>query len=113
MVVRPSRLFALVALVICLSASSRPAEATSPGDNGKIVFLSSRDSHVEQIYVMNADGTQQLALTNDGYRHLYPSWSPDGRQILFQRFTYEPFGRFRPADFTPGPYDEDGPGILS
>jgi len=34
------------------------------------------------IYLMNADGSDDRALTHDGHSHS-PSWSPDGRRILF------------------------------
>lgn len=36
-----------------------------------------------EIYVMNADGTQQVQLTNDGIEKRGPAWSPDGTRILF------------------------------
>ena len=35
------------------------------------------------IFVMNADGTQQIQLTNDLSNELDPSWSPDGTKIVF------------------------------
>jgi Tol biopolymer transport system component len=35
------------------------------------------------IYVMNADGTDQMQLTNDPSSELEPSWSPDGTRIAF------------------------------
>ena len=66
--------------------------AWSP-DGQKIAFLSYRDLHrieaggiiLGEIYVMNADGTNPVNLTQvperpDGS----PSWSPDGRQIVFR-----------------------------
>jgi len=34
------------------------------------------------IYSVNEDGTDGMALTHDGHSHS-PSWSPDGRHILF------------------------------
>ena len=49
---------------------------------GKIAFASSRDGNFE-IYVMNADGTNQTRLTNDGGEDIYPSLSPDGSKIVF------------------------------
>jgi TolB protein len=36
-----------------------------------------------EIYVMNADGTGQAQLTNDGIDKRGPAWSPDGQSILF------------------------------
>jgi Tol biopolymer transport system component len=37
-----------------------------------------------QIWVMNADGSAQRQLTNQaGFQNQQPSWSPDGRKIVF------------------------------
>jgi Tol biopolymer transport system component len=47
-----------------------------------IAFQSSRDGNYE-IYVMNADGTEQTRLTDNSARDMNPSWSPDGRKIAF------------------------------
>jgi Tol biopolymer transport system component len=53
---------------------------------GTIVFKHAPDGGapwpVEDIYSMDADGANVKALTNDGHSH-NPSWSPDGRRILF------------------------------
>ena len=35
------------------------------------------------IYVMNANGTNKINLTNHLGADRYPAWSPDGRQIAF------------------------------
>lgn len=35
------------------------------------------------VYLMNADGTQQVQLTKDPFNELEPSWSPDGGKIAF------------------------------
>ena len=48
----------------------------------KIVFASYRDGNHE-IYVMNADGSNQTRLTNDPSFDMAPSWSPDGKKIAF------------------------------
>jgi Tol biopolymer transport system component len=52
-------------------------------DGSKIAFSSDRDGDSE-VYVINADGTGLVQLTdNKGYDGR-PRWSPDGRQIAFE-----------------------------
>jgi Tol biopolymer transport system component len=50
------------------------------------------------IYSVNADGTNEKALTHDGHSHS-PSWSPDGKYILFIHYA---------ALRTPWPSEENG-----
>src|SRR5437870_11296719 len=45
--------------------------------NGKIAFTSDRDGNRE-IYVMNADGRNQVRRTNNAAVDDHPTWSPDG-----------------------------------
>lgn len=56
--------------------------AWSP-DGHRIAFTSDRSGDPE-IYVANADGTGLLRLTNSPGRDAHPSWSSDGKSILFQ-----------------------------
>jgi alpha-tubulin suppressor-like RCC1 family protein/subtilisin family serine protease len=51
-------------------------------DGTRIVFQSTRDGGSE-IYVMNADGSNQTRLTNNSFPDTAPSWSPDGTKIIF------------------------------
>ena len=72
-----------------LGKSRHPA--WSP-DGTRIAFANDRDASLYyEIYVMNADGTQQTRLTQT--RHTvngpiggydFPTWSPDGTQMAFQ-----------------------------
>jgi len=51
-------------------------------DGTRIVFFSDRDNSSE-IYIMNADGSNQTRLTNNPDREVAPSWSPDSSRIVF------------------------------
>src|SRR6266404_2737881 len=88
---RVSALVLATAAVLALwSAAS--ATATFPGANGKIAFVSVRDGN-QEIYVMNADGTDQHRVTNDLDWDAFPSWTADGRQLVFQKATFDASGR--------------------
>jgi TolB protein len=59
-------------------------------DGKKIVFFSTRtpdgsDAADAEIYVMNADGSDQTALTDNAVEDQVPNWTPDGRIIWSQR----------------------------
>ena len=56
--------------------------------SGKIAFTSERDGD-EEIYVMNANGTNQTQLTNNDFADYAPCFSPDGSKIAFVSY---PFG---------------------
>jgi len=74
-----------VAIAMILSVSGvavRPATAAFPGENGLIAFASDRDGNNE-IYIMDADGTDQARLTTNAASDSDPSWSPDGTRIAF------------------------------
>jgi len=65
----------------------RLSVAPPPEENEKIVFDSFRDGNLE-IYVMNADGSDQQRLTNNPALDGIPSLSPDGTKIVFYRDSY-------------------------
>ena len=65
-------------------------------DGSKILFASDRDrngdcvyyecaGHASELYVMNADGSEQRRLTRTRAEEAYGAWSPDGTRIAFAR----------------------------
>ncbi len=58
------------------------AFATFPGENGKVAFSSLRDGNYE-IYVMNADGSEQINISQDRFLDRDPDWSSDSTMIAF------------------------------
>jgi TolB protein len=65
------------------------AAATAPATNGRIVFerLHLQNEPWGELVVSNADGTGAHRITQppNGTEDAFPFWSPDGRQIVFQR----------------------------
>jgi TolB protein len=77
---------AAIAATVLVLAATQPAAAAFPGSNGRIAFL--RPDHgANQIFSMNADGSDVRQLTHMGPRHqaISLAWSPDGSQIVFER----------------------------
>jgi serine/threonine protein kinase len=68
---------------ITLTPDNTPvAVATSLGGSGQIAFASTR-SGLPQIFLVNADGTSLVQLTDLENGACQPSWSPDGTQLVF------------------------------
>lgn len=70
------------------TATAQPTVTLSPTATpillqNKIVFQSDRDGDFD-IYLMNADGSNQINLTNNSAADNYPVVSLDGRQVLFE-----------------------------
>jgi WD40-like Beta Propeller Repeat len=76
-------------LVRTVAGTSTPPPPPTPlpppvvhTSDGKIVFQSDRDGNNE-IYLMNADGSNQTRLTNNPAADTQPALSPDGARIAF------------------------------
>jgi dipeptidyl aminopeptidase/acylaminoacyl peptidase len=87
-------------------------------DGSRIVFASSRSGETFEIWVVNADGSHPVQLTNRlGRFQESPRWSPDGRWIAFDSqgqdghwdiWVVEASGG-RPRRITAEPSDEHAP----
>jgi TolB protein len=75
----------LAACFVALAGTAEPVKAAFPGENGKIAFTSYRDGN-DEIYTMNADGTDPKNLTSKAAFDATPSWSPGGKRIAFASF---------------------------
>ena len=78
--------FMLIAMsaVVTLSLSlASPANATTPGRNGRITFMEPDAAGFWQVWVANADLSGQRQLTHGAANSGWPVWSPDGKKIAF------------------------------
>ncbi len=82
-------LLSSVALSLALMKSSQAAGVAANVFNGRIAFISTRDSQAFNIYTINPDGSFPTRLTDDGSNPSFPTydfdpdWSPDGTKIAF------------------------------
>ncbi len=109
--------FALAALALTfggvLVEDPSHVEAAHPGKPGKVAFDSSRNGSTD-IYTVNPDGSGLTRLTNKdpfdddvyGPSDRSPSWSPDGKTIVFHSNRAVLEGTFR-AGRSPGGADPD------
>ncbi len=79
-----TRSFAPFLTVLAAALAGSCGDATAPAGplEGRIAFTSIHDRFM-RIYIMNADGTGERALTADGETNLEPDFSPDGTRIAF------------------------------
>lgn len=54
--------------------------------DSRIAFASRRGGRAKEIWVMSVDGLETSAVTSNRTINLAPSWSPDGRSLLFTSY---------------------------
>jgi Tol biopolymer transport system component len=74
--------YTLIASANRVSAATSKAFDVVTLGSGEIAFLSARDGNSE-IYLMSADGSGQVNLTNNLANDYGATWSPDGSKIAF------------------------------
>jgi len=82
-------LSAALLLTVGVALAAWPVEAAPDLPSGQgnirpgtIAFVSARDGNNE-IYLMDADGSNPTRLTNDGAADIDPDISPDGRYVIY------------------------------
>ena len=78
--------FLLAIVTACSSESSEHRPVYSP-DGAKIVYMSMSDATGGdwELYVMNADGSNPVRLTDHEGWDGYAVWAPDGKSVIFDR----------------------------
>jgi Tol biopolymer transport system component len=80
---RPVSRAALILLVVSLPlVLATSAEATFPGENGKIAFGSNRTGNFD-VWTMDGAGNALTQLTTNGASDSDPAWSANGTKIVF------------------------------
>jgi TolB protein len=54
--------------------------------NTRIAYVSNSGGRFKEIYVSHLDGSDRVAITSNRTINLFPSWSPDGRSLLFTSY---------------------------
>src|SRR3954466_9427413 len=72
---------AAAAALCVLSVVAPPAQAEFPGENGKVAFMRD-DGQRWQLWVANADLTDQHQLTSGQADGGWPVWAPQGRDLI-------------------------------
>jgi len=54
--------------------------------NSRIAYVSTSGGRFKEIHVSHLDGSEKFQVTNNRTINLSPSWSPDGRAVLYSSF---------------------------
>jgi TolB protein len=74
----------VVASVVALVVTNEQARASFPGNNGKIVFTSRPRGGTNEIYTISTTGNNLRRLTHNTKSDKTPSWSADGKKIVWE-----------------------------
>lgn len=74
----------VLASVVALVVPKEHAKAAFPGTNGKIAFTSRRAGGTNEIYTISTTGKNLTRLTHNTKSDKTPSWSADGKKIVWE-----------------------------
>ena len=77
-----TRFIAVLCALVAILTIPSVAQATMPGDNGRIVFTAPTDAG-SQLFTVRPNGTGLRQVTHVDGDALNADWSPDGRRIVF------------------------------
>jgi len=69
----------------CLTCAAEGLTGPAVSPDGTQIAFAKSDITATNTYVINADGSGHVQLTDDSVYSAEPAWSPDGRQIAFVR----------------------------
>jgi TolB protein len=70
-------------LLIMVVVEASPAEATFPGNPGKIAYQGREGTGDYEIYTIKSGGGGKVQLTDNATNDYDPSYSPDGKKIVY------------------------------
>jgi Tol biopolymer transport system component len=73
-----------VLLIAALTACKGELPSGPAAGSGRLAYATNRSSGQWDIYLMNQDGTGVAQLDPSLANDLWPSWSPDGKRIVYQ-----------------------------
>ncbi|MEW6636195.1 MAG: PD40 domain-containing protein [Actinomycetota bacterium] len=74
-----------VVAALLIMATTEPAYASFPGENGRVAFVSERDGN-HDIYTVASDGSNLRRLTSHPAWDQEPAFSPDGIRVAFSSY---------------------------
>jgi TolB protein len=54
--------------------------------NTRIAYVSTSGGRFKEVYVSHLDGTERFQVTNNRTINLFPSWTPDGKSIIYTSY---------------------------
>jgi TolB protein len=73
-----------VLLIAALAACKGELPSGPAAGSGRLAFATNRNGGQWDIYLMNQNGTGVAQLDSSFANDLWPSWSPDGKRIVYQ-----------------------------